>query len=96
MQVLNVGALLNQTGGDYEAAMLSLETPVSDAWFDRNIRDYGFAMVVPHWHRLHIYLYICMYVYIYTHTHTYIFPYIGRAAPAPPRGVRQDPQRPRQ
>jgi ABC-type antimicrobial peptide transport system permease subunit len=46
MQLLNIAALVNRTDGDYEAALLLSETPVSDAWFDRDMNDYAFALVV--------------------------------------------------
>lgn len=55
MQVLNLAALVNRSNGDYEEALLSLETPVSDQYFDRDMNDYAFAVMVQYKHRLSAY-----------------------------------------
>ena len=56
MQLLNIAALVNRTDGDYEAALLMTDTPVSDLWFDRDMNDYAFALVVQYRQRLTSYV----------------------------------------
>ena len=57
MHLLNVASAANRSAASlaYEAALLSHETPVSDAWFDRDIADYAFALVVVYRNRFRTY-----------------------------------------
>ena len=45
MQMLNLAAPANRSGGSLEAAALREETPVADSLFDRDIFDYSFMVV---------------------------------------------------
>jgi len=56
LQLLNIAAVANRSNTALEDALVSLDTPVSDQWFDRDMNDYAFGLVVQYKYRLESYI----------------------------------------